>query len=140
MKNAKFALGLDFGTNSVRALIVDVGNGGEVGTAFFSYPGGEAGILLDPKDSNLARQNPADWIQGIEKAVPEAIAEAKKKSRDFKPEAIVGIGVDTTGSTPLPVDRAGKALALYKEFKKNLNAHAWLWKDHPGYSEPAERI
>jgi L-ribulokinase len=138
MKNAKFALGLDFGTNSVRALIVDVGNGGEVGTAIFSYPSGEAGILLDPKDSNLARQNPADWIRGIEEAVPEAIMAAKKKSRDFKPESIVGIGVDTTGSTPLPVDRAGKALASYKEFKRNLNAQAWLWKDHTGYGEAAE--
>jgi L-ribulokinase len=138
MKNAKFALGLDFGTNSVRALIVDIGNGGEVGTAIFSYPSGEAGILLDPKDSNLARQSPADWIRGIEEAVPEAILAAKKKSRDFKPESIVGVGVDTTGSTPLPVDRAGKALASYKEFKRNLNAQAWLWKDHTGYGEAAE--
>jgi L-ribulokinase len=138
MKAAKYALGLDFGTNSVRALVVDIGNGDEVGTAIFDYPSGTAGILLDPKDAHLARQNPADWILGIEKAVPAALAEAGKKVKGFDPASIVGIGVDTTGSTPLPVDRAGKPLALYKEFKKNLNAQAWLWKDHTGHAEAAE--
>jgi L-ribulokinase len=138
MKTSKYALGLDFGTNSVRALVVDVGTGDEVGTAIFNYPSGVAGILLDPKDSNLARQNPADWNIGIEKAVPAALAEAKKRKKGFDPAAVIGIGVDTTGSTPLPVDRAGKPLALYKEFKKNLNAQAWLWKDHTGYAEAAE--
>jgi L-ribulokinase len=137
-KAAKYTLGLDFGTNSVRALVVDVGNGNEVGTAIFDYPSGKAGILLDPKDANLARQNPADWILGIEKAVPDALAASRKKVKGFDPAAIVGIGVDTTGSTPLPVDRAGKPLALYKEFKKNLNAQAWLWKDHTGHAEAAE--
>jgi L-ribulokinase len=138
MKAAKYALGLDFGTNSVRALVVDIGSGDEVGTAIFDYPSGDAGILLDPKDANLARQNPVDWILGIEKAVPAAMAEAKKKVKGFDPATIVGIGVDTTGSTPLPVDRAGKALSLYKEFKQNLNAQAWLWKDHTGHREAAE--
>jgi len=138
MKTAKYALGLDFGTNSVRALVVDISNGNEVGTAIFDYPSGTAGILLDVKDANLARQNPADWILGIEVAVPEALAEAKKNVKGFDPVNVVGIGVDTTGSTPLPVDRSGKALALFKEFKKNLNAQAWLWKDHTGYAEAAE--
>ncbi len=137
MTNPKYALGLDFGTNSVRALIVDVGTGDEVGTAIFNYPSGAAGILLDPRDANLARQNPADWILGIEKVVPAALAEATKKRKGFNPASVVGIGVDTTGSTPLPVDRAGKPLALYKEFKKNLNAQAWLWKDHTGHAEAA---
>jgi L-ribulokinase len=138
MRTAKCALGLDFGTNSVRALLVDISNGNEVGTAIFNYPSGAAGILLDPKDANLARQNPADWIRGIEGVVPAALAEAKKKDKTFDPAAVIGIGIDTTGSTPLPVDRAGKALALYKEFKKNLNAQAWLWKDHTGHVEAAE--
>ncbi|MGE5740461.1 MAG: ribulokinase, partial [Candidatus Aminicenantes bacterium RBG_16_66_30] len=58
--------------------------------------------------------------------------------RAFDPVHVIGIGVDTTGSTPLPVDRTGKPLALYKEFKKNLNAQAWLWKDHTGHAEAAE--
>ena len=138
MSTAKYALGLDFGTNSVRALVVDIGNGNEVGTAIYGYPGGDAGILLDPKDANLARQNPADWIIGIETVVPAALAEAKKKVKGFALADVVGIGVDTTGSTPLPVDRAGKPLALYKELRKNLNAQAWLWKDHTGHAEAAE--
>ena len=137
-KTAKYALGLDFGTNSVRALVVDVANGNEVGTAIFEYPSGTAGILLDTRNANLARQNPADWILGIEVAVPEALAEAKKKVKGFDPVNVIGIGVDTTGSTPLPVDRSGTPLALYREFKKNLDAQAWLWKDHTGHAEAAE--
>jgi len=134
----KYAIGLDFGTNSVRTLIVDVRNGDEVGTAIFNYPTGDAGIILDPRDPSLARQNPADWLAGIEATVPQAVAEAKKKVHGFDPAGIIGIGVDTTGSTPLPVDRAGKPLALYKELRKNPNAQAWLWKDHTGHREAAE--
>jgi len=57
-----YALGLDFGTNSVRALIVDPANGREVATAVANYPSGRAGIILDPKDPNLARQKPDDWL------------------------------------------------------------------------------
>jgi len=135
---AKYAIGLDFGTNSVRTLIVDVRNGDEVGTAIYNYPTGKAGVILDARDANLARQNPADWIEGIEAAVKHALAGAGKKVRGFDPAAIIGIGVDTTGSTPLPVDRAGKPLAIYKEFRKNPNAQAWLWKDHTGFREAAE--
>jgi L-ribulokinase len=138
MKTAKYALGLDFGTNSVRALVVDIANGSEVGSAIFDYPSGDCGILLDPKDANLARQNPADWVLGIAKAVPAALAGAKRTVKGFDPAAVIGIGVDTTGSTPLPVDRAGKPVALYREFRKNLNAQAWLWKDHTGHAEAAE--
>ncbi|MCK7541252.1 MAG: hypothetical protein MZV63_65380 [Marinilabiliales bacterium] len=102
MTNRKYALGLDFGTNSVRALVVDVTNGDEVGTAIFAYPSGQAGILLDPKDTNLARQNPADWILGIETAVPAALAEARKKIKGFDPASVVGIGVDTDRLDPSP--------------------------------------
>jgi L-ribulokinase len=137
-EKSKYTVGLDFGTNSVRTLIVDVRNGDEVGTAIFNYPTGNAGIILDPKDPNLARQNPADWLEGIEVTVEKAVAAAKKKVRGFNPAAIIGIGVDTTGSTPMPVDRAGKPLALYKEFRKNPNAQAWLWKDHTAHREAAE--
>ena len=135
---AKYAIGLDFGTNSVRTLVVDIRNGDEVGTAIFNYPTGEAGVILDARDANLARQNPADWLAGIEVTVRAALAAAKRKVRGFDPAAVIGIGVDTTGSTPLPVDRAGKPLALYKEFRNNPNAHAWLWKDHTAYREAAE--
>jgi len=136
-KEKQFAIGVDYGTNSVRALIVDIANGAEVATHVFDYPSGSDGILLDPKDPNLARQNPADYIEGFYQSVGTAVKLAKKK-RGFKPENVVGIGVDTTGSTPLPVDRQGVPLAMKPQFKKNLAAHAWLWKDHTSHAEAAE--
>jgi L-ribulokinase len=136
--NAKYTLGLDFGTNSVRALLVDIRNGCELATAIHAYESGREGILLDSKNPNLARQNPADYLKGIEAAVRQTLAKAKKAERAFDPSQVIGIGVDTTGSTPIPVDKAGTPLAFHKEFKKNLNAQAWLWKDHTGFAEAAE--
>jgi len=133
----QFAVGVDYGTNSVRALVVDVADGTEVATHVYDYPSGEAGILLEAKDPNLARQNPADYIDGFYRSVRAAVAAAKKK-RGFKAENVLGIGVDTTGSTPMPVDRGGAPLALKPQFKRNLAAHAWLWKDHTGHAEAAE--
>ncbi|UCD50664.1 MAG: ribulokinase [Phycisphaerales bacterium] len=134
----KYAIGLDYGTNSVRCLIVDVADGRELGTCVYGYETGEAGIILDSADHNLARQNPADYLKGVEVTVAGAVAEAKQAEPTFDPKAIVGIGVDTTGSTPLPVDKTGTPLALLDAFKNNPNAHAWLWKDHTGYAEAAE--
>lgn len=133
----RFAVGVDYGTNSVRALIVDVADGREVATHVYDYPSGDAGILLDAKDPNLARQNPTDYIDGFFASVKGALRAAGRK-RGFTPARVVGIGVDTTGSTPIPVDRAGQPLALQPKFKKNLAAHAWLWKDHTSYAEAAE--
>lgn len=133
----RFAVGVDYGTNSVRALVVDVSNGAEVGTHVYSYRGGQQGVLLDPKDPNLARQDPADYIEGFYQSVRGAV-KAARKSPGFRPEAVVGIGVDTTGSTPIPVDAQGMPLALQARFKKNLAAHAWLWKDHTSHAEAAE--
>jgi L-ribulokinase len=133
-----YTIGLDYGTNSVRCLIVNVANGNEIGTAVYEYETGEAGIILDPSDHNLARQNPADYLKGIEVTIKAAIAKAKKAAKDFKPEQIIGIGIDTTGSTPLPVDKNGTPLSMLDEFKDNPNAHAWLWKDHTGHAEAAE--
>jgi L-ribulokinase len=133
----RFAVGVDYGTNSVRALVVDVRDGSDVATHVFNYPSGEAGILLDAGDPNLARQNPADYIQGFYESVGGAI-QAASKQRGFSPDKVVGIGVDTTGSTPIPVDRQGMPLALQRAFRKNLAAHAWLWKDHTGHAEAEE--
>jgi L-ribulokinase len=135
---AKYSLGLDFGTNSVRALVVDVRTGREVGTATSAYASGEAGIVLDRRDPNLARQNPADYLTGLEAAATGALRRAKKAVRGFDPAAVIGIGVDTTGSTPLPVDREGTPLCFKAPFRKNPNAMAWLWKDHTGHAEAAE--
>lgn len=134
---SKFAIGVDYGTNSVRALVVDIATGEEVATHVYDYPSGEAGILLDPRDPNVARQNPADYIDGFITSVKSAVAEAQQ-SAGFSPGAVVGIGVDTTGSTPIPVDHHGQALATKPEFKDNLAAYAWLWKDHTSHAEAQE--
>jgi L-ribulokinase len=137
MKKRVVTLGLDFGTNSVRALLVDVANGAELATAVQAYETGKVGILLDPADPNLARQNPADYVRGTEAVVPSLLAEARKADRSFDPGQVIGIGVDTTGSTPIPVDNTGTPLSFQKKFKNNPNAQAWLWKDHTGYAEAA---
>jgi len=133
----KYTIGLDYGTNSVRALIVNVANGREAGTAVWNYEYGTAGVILS-RDPNLARQHPADYIKGAEVTIKKALADAKKNTRGFMPEQVVGIGVDTTGSTPLPVDANGQPLAFNKKFAKNPAAMAWLWKDHTGVAEAAE--
>jgi L-ribulokinase len=135
--NMKYTIGLDYGTNSVRALVVDTANGREVGTAVWNYEHGTAGVILS-RDPNLARQHPADYVKGAEITIKKALADAKKNVRGFMPERVVGIGVDTTGSTPLPVDTNGQPLAFNKNFSKNPAAMAWLWKDHTGVAEAAE--
>ena len=133
----QFAIGVDFGTNSVRALVVDVATGEEVATAVYDYRCGEAGILLDPRDPHLARQSPQDYIDGFFASVGGAVAHAASVN-GFEPNGVVGIGVDTTGSTPLPVNSEGVALALVDEFKDDLAAQAWLWKDHTAHAEAEE--
>ena len=133
----KYTIGLDYGTNSVRALIVDTANGREAGTAVWDYEHGTAGVILS-RDPNLARQHPADYVKGAEVAIKKALAEARKNVRGFQSQQVVGIGVDTTGSTPLPVDENGRPLAFRRKFAKNPAAMAWLWKDHTGVAEAAE--
>jgi L-ribulokinase len=127
----KLSLGLDFGTNSVRALLVDSASGEELNTKVFDFPSGESGVLLNRRNANLARQNPADWIAGLENVIPEVL-------RGHSPEDIAGIGVDTTGSSPLPLDQAAMPLALNSAFSGDLDAQCWLWKDHTAHAEAQE--
>jgi L-ribulokinase len=135
--SAKYTIGLDYGTNSVRALIVNAADGHEAGTAVWNYEHGTAGVILS-RDPNLARQHPADYIKGAEITIQRALADARKNVRGFQPGQVIGIGVDTTGSTPLPVDAKGQPLAFDRRFAKNPAAMAWLWKDHTGVAEAAE--
>lgn len=130
-------LGLDYGTNSVRALIVDCATGEELGTHVWDYAHGDMGIVTDPKDPNLARQHPADYLEGLSESVRGALANAANRD-GFDPDAVIGIGVDATGSTPLPVDAEGQALALQNPWRDNPNALAWLWKDHTSIGEAAQ--
>lgn len=134
----RYSLGIDYGTNSCRSLLIDLDNGAELGSTVFNYPSGEMGILLDPKDPHVARQNPQDYLDGLEVVIKGALQQAKDKDPHFDATHVVGIGIDTTGSTPIPVNRAGTPLGLLPEFANNLNAMVWLWKDHTGYAEAAE--
>jgi L-ribulokinase len=84
-----FTIGLDFGTNSVRCLIVDVNNGNEPGTAVYGYETGETGIILSRSDHNLARQNPADYLKGIEVTVKGAVRQAKKARKSFDVSKVI---------------------------------------------------
>ncbi len=132
-----YTLGLDYGTNSVRALVVRCLDGKELGTGVVTYPSGTQGILLDPKDPLLARQHPDDYLFGLEKATHEAIQQAHITNRDFRSEYIIGIGMDATGSSPLPIDATNRPLASQSRFKRTLAAQCWLWKDHTSHEEAA---
>ena len=129
--NPQYAIGVDYGTNSVRAVVIDLADGSEVATAVYDYPSGDAGVLHDSKQPLLARQNPQDYVDGFYRAVSQAV-------RGIDPSRVVGIGVDTTGSTPIPIDRNGTPLGMLPEFKNDLDAQAWLWKDHTAVAEAAE--
>jgi L-ribulokinase len=138
MAMSRYALGLDYGTNSCRSLLVDIDSGKELGSVVFPYPSGNLGILTDPADPNVARQNPQDYLDGMVEIITGALAQARKSNPDFDAADVMGIGIDTTGSTVIPVDEAGIPLALKDDFKDNLNAYVWLWKDHTAHQEAAD--
>jgi L-ribulokinase len=128
----KYLIGIDYGTDSVRALIVDQ-NGQEIATAVHHYTRWKKGLYCDPTQSQY-RQHPLDYIEGLEKSVKSAL---KKAGRDIA-KNVAGISVDTTGSTPVAVDKNGTPLALLPEFAENPNAMFILWKDHTGNKEAEE--
>jgi len=134
-----YTIGLDFGTGSVRALVVRCADGAELGSTVYHYSAGEDGVLLDPRNPHLARQDPRDYLEGTKETVRRAIPLAKGADPGFAPEKVIGIGVDSTGSSPIPVDGQNQALYLREAWKGNLNAACWLWKDHTS-AEEAERI
>ncbi len=135
---SQYCIGLDFGTNSCRALLVDINDGSELGTSVFQYPSGEAGVILEARDPLLARQNPNDYILGIEESVRGALRQAALERDSFDPMEVIGIGVDTTGSSPLPIDESGEPLCYQDQFSDNPGAMVWLWKDHTSHAEAEE--
>lgn len=129
----KYVIGLDYGTDSVRSVVVDTDNGETVGTSVFEYPRWKKGLYCDPS-ANRFRQHPLDYIEGMENSVKEAL---KGLSADVT-DNIVGITVDTTGSTPVAVDKEGVPLSLKPGFENDPDAMFVLWKDHTAVKEAAE--
>ncbi len=130
---SKYTIGLDYGTDSVRSLIVNVETGEEIATAVFQYPRWKKGMYCNAPN-NQFRQHPKDYLEGLEYTITEAL---KKAPADVA-ENVVGISVDTTGSTPVAVDEKGIPLSLTPGFEENPNAMFILWKDHTAIKEAAE--
>jgi L-ribulokinase len=128
-----YVLGVDFGTDSVRTLVVDARNGQELGSAVHYYRRWAQGKYCVPAE-NQFRQHPLDYVEGLEESITGALKKSPAKCRGL----IKGISIDTTGSTPCAVDKTGTPLALTKKFAEDPNAMFVLWKDHTSVREAAE--
>jgi len=133
MKNDRFVIGVDFGTDSVRTVIVDAADGSEIASAVHSFRRWAEGRYSDPV-RNQFRQHPLDHIEGLEATIRGALQAAPPGTAG----RIAGLSVDTTGSTPGPVNAEGVPLALTDGFEENPNAMFILWKDHTSVKEAEE--
>jgi len=126
---AKYSLGIDFGTESGRALLVDVSTGEEVATSVYKYKNGVLDEYLPDGETKLghdwALQDPEDYIRVLQNTIPEVL-----KSANVKPEDVIGVGIDFTACTMLPIDKNGTPLCMLDEFRKEPNAWVKLWKHH----------
>jgi len=133
MQKKNYVIGIDYGTDSVRSLLVDCEGGEEIATAVFEYPRWKEGKYCDASH-NQFRQHPLDYIEGLESTVLEIL----KNAPQGVSKNVRGISIDTTGSTPVAVNKEGLPLALLPEFKENPNAMFVLWKDHTAIREAHE--
>ena len=129
----KYVIGLDYGSDSARAIVVNAQTGEQLATAVKYYPRWKEGKYCNPS-INQYRQHPLDYIEALEVSVREALAQCPAGTA----EQVVGIAFDTTGSTPAFTDENGTPLALLPEFAENPNAMFVLWKDHTSVQEAAE--
>ncbi|MDQ6610549.1 MAG: FGGY family carbohydrate kinase, partial [Bacteroidota bacterium] len=128
-----FVIGVDYGTDSVRSILVDAANGVEIASAIYYYPRWKEGKYCDPS-INQFRQHPLDYVEGLEATIKTCL---QKAGADIA-QKVKAISVDTTGSTPVAVDANGTPLALLKEFEEAPAAMFVLWKDHTATKEAAE--
>jgi L-ribulokinase len=128
-----FVIGVDYGTDSVRSVIVDAATGKEMAASVFYYPRWKCGLYCDAA-INQFRQHPLDYVEGLESTIKLALQQAGKEVA----QKVRAISVDTTGSTPVAVDASGTPLALSPAFAENPNAMFVLWKDHTATSEAEE--
>ena len=133
LQKTNYVLGLDYGTDSCRAVLIDAADGSEAGVAVMNYPRWKEGLYCKTS-ANQFRQHPLDYIETLEGAVKEAVRQAGAGIA----AKIKGIAIDTTGSTPCAVDATGSPLALSKEFAENPSAMFVLWKDHTAVDEAAQ--
>jgi L-ribulokinase len=133
MPGDSFVIGVDYGTDSVRSVVVDSSNGDEISSAVFYYPRWRDGLYCIPS-ANQFRQHPLDYIEGLETTIKDCLQRAGAGVAG----AVRGISIDTTGSTPVAVDRSGTPLSLTPGFEKNPHAMFVLWKDHTATQEAAE--
>ena len=131
--NNQYVIGVDFGTDSVRSIIVNAANGNEVAAAVFNYPRWKDGLYCDAS-LNQFRQHPLDYIEGLEHTIKSCLQQAGSAVA----ANIKAISVDTTGSTPIAVDETGTPLSLLPAFEENPHAMFVLWKDHTATGEAAE--
>ncbi|RAV99068.1 ribulokinase [Pseudochryseolinea flava] len=132
MGNEAYVIGVDYGTDSVRSIIVDTRNGQEIASAVYYYPRWRDGLYCNAS-LNQFRQHPSDYVEGLEQTIKSCL----KKAGNIN-GAIKAISVDTTGSTPVAVDKTGTPLALTPAFAENPNAMFVLWKDHTATREAQE--
>lgn len=132
MENS-FVIGVDYGSDSVRSIVVDASSGNEIATSVFYYPRWKQGKYCQPAQQQF-RQHPLDYVEGLETTIKDCLAKAGAAVA----ANIKAISVDTTGSTPVAVDKSGTPLALLPEFAENPNAMFVLWKDHTATGEAAE--
>lgn len=129
----KYVIGVDYGTDSVRSLVINSRSGETVGNSVFEYPRWKKGLYCNPSE-NQFRQHPLDYLEGLEQSITGALAGLGKDVI----MNIEGITIDTTGSTPVAVDRSGMPLALDSRFNEDPDAMFILWKDHTAVKEAAE--
>ncbi|MBI9063342.1 MAG: ribulokinase [Marinilabiliaceae bacterium] len=132
MKNI-YSIGIDFGSNAVRVLVLNIMSGEVLASSSMGYSRANEGVYTSSKDVDIARQDVDDYIESLIKAF--AILKEHVSLKGFNWGSVVGIGVDATGSTPIPITEQMIPLSNIPQFKDNLNAKAWMWKDHTSEDE-----